>query len=124
MINFIQKQADKKVIAIAAKKKDEKCLNIIKNKIPFLFDRFCKHYPLNMKQKTTGRIETENRHLKYFGADLRSSLTKLAKTDVTKNRTKEHNNIIEKERINKTILKLNEVLDVEVLNHLAVKLSK
>ena len=84
MLKWITKAEEDKIITSSDRKKAETCLSSMQNKIPFLFNRFHKECALNLKQKTTGCVEIKNRHLKDFGVDLCSSLTKLAKTGVLK----------------------------------------
>ena len=65
--------------------------NDTKRKKGHFFNFYFKDCILNLEERTTGRTEVENRHLKVQGNDQRTSFTKLASTDKKRQNIRENN---------------------------------
>ena len=72
-------------------------------KVYCLFYFCCQDFPLNLRVRVI-KTEIENKFLKDSGVDAKSSVMKLAKIDIMKNKRRESNIQMERDHVNRTII--------------------
>ena len=93
-------------------------VNDVNMKKCFLFNCYHKDCILKLKEKTTGRTEVDNRHLKQSGVNIQSTFTKLVSTDKMKNNIRENNIQFNSNYVNRSNLSSKDDLFHKVANKL------